>query len=581
MRDHHAISSVGVSSLRNDGVCGPDSPSVHLNRAGASTPAAPLWVRGGLLLLTAVLALQQDRFADYVPWLFALTGVLAARAWLRRPVWWLDLSLFALEVLLVAAAVSFTGGGSSPVLPFLLAPVFSAGYRFGNYGAAAASAAVAVSVIAARLVGAATGNPQGQGLLLAQWVLLSVGAGLLAAWAARIQTVDQPDPDESDYLRARDLLTELSRVAHKLPGALDPASGADAVLEEAALIAPYDHAAVMTRYGGETIVPVAIRGLQRVPWRGPLSEEGPLWDAWHARRTVVDVRRADGPDGRRRDSTLVVVPLASSNGEEPLGLVALESREADAYSPAVVRMLEELLERRTTRLEIALLFADLRHSATLEERERLAREMHDGVAQNLAYFGFELDSLKNRVTKTAPEHGEAVAELRRKLTGLIQDIRLSITDLRSTVTPERGLGAVLSSYLRLAANARGLTVHLSLRESGFRLPAEHEMLLFRVAQRFAAIATRAEGAQNLWVSLETDPPHGLLILEHDGAPSAPNDGDRSRLEDLLTSAEALGWEFVSSRSATGGERLEVRRSGGDPCPPASSSLTTTPSSAKV
>ncbi|MDP9417984.1 MAG: histidine kinase [Actinomycetota bacterium] len=551
------------------------------DRTGGLAPGAPAYVHIGVLLLGTLLAAHERVLGAAAPWLLALAALAALTSRSRRTPRAADVALLATELLLVGAAVTFTGGGRSPLLPFLLAPMFSAGYRYGNRGTVVAAMGGGASVAAWRVAGSALDQPQGEPVLLAQWVLLGLGAGLLAAWTSRVQALEPVDADDGDYQRARELLTELSRVAHKLPGALDPASAADAVLEEAAQIAPYDHAAVVTRYGGEHIVPVAIRGLQRVPWRGPLTEEGPLWQAWHERRTVIDVRRSDGPDGRRRDSTLVVVPLAASDGEEPLGLVALESRRPEAYSPEVVHALEDLLERRTTRLEIALLFGDLRHSATLEERERLAREMHDGVAQNLAYFGFELDSLKNRVTKTAPEHAEAVADLRRKLTHMIQDIRLSITDLRSTVTPERGLGAVLSSYVRLAANARGLTVHLSLRESGFRLAAEHEMFLFRVAQRFASVATRAEGAQNLWVSLETDPPHGFLVMEHDGGSAAPNDGDHPKLEDLRASAEALGWEFVTSRSATGARRLEVRRSGGDLCPPDSSSLTTTPSSARA
>ena len=552
-----------------------------IRRSGLATLGAPAYVRIGLLVLALLLAAHLDRLLESATWVVALAFVGAA-AWRAQQVGrGAKATVLAVEILVTGAAVAFTGGATSPLLPYVLAPAFSAGYRFANRGAAAAAAGLLVSLLVWRVTAAAAAWEQGDVVLLLQWVALALGGGLLAAWTERLQNRDTGEEDETDYRRARDLLTELSMVAHKLPGALDPASAADLLLDEAAGIASYDHAAVLTRYGGEHIVPVAIRGLQRVPWRGPLTHEGPLWQAWEQGRTVIDVRRADGPDGRRSDSTLVVLPLLSADADEPLGLVALESRTPEAYTPAEVRALEELLERRTTRLEIALLFADLRHSATLEERERLAREMHDGVAQDLAYFGFELDSLKGRVAKTAPEHAEAIAELRRKLTRMIQDIRLSITDLRSTITPERGLGTVLSSYVRLAANARGLTVHLTMRESGFRLPAEHEMLLFRAAQRFASVATRAEGATNLWVSLETDPPHGLLVMEHDGDPAALNDDEMTELEDLRSGAEALGWEIGTSRSPTGGQRLDVRRSGVTECQPrASSSLTTTPSSAK-
>ncbi len=552
-------------------------------------PAArgvPTYVRVAVLALCVSLASHADRLSDAAPW-FAVFLVLAGVAWWAR---WahptVRATLITSELATLGLGISVTGGGSSPLLPYLLAPLFAAGFWFGNAGVLYATVAAASFLTLLRfLAGVAEA---GDAFMLGQWLLLGAGGGLLAAWGRRLQVASLGTVDDTDvhYERARELLSELSLVARKLPGALDPSSAADAVLDELATVAPYDSAAVLTGYGGEHVVPVAIRGLQRVPWRGPHSHEGPLWEAWEHSRTVVDVRRADGADGRRRDSTLVVVPLRSQDGE-PFGLVAFERRVADAYEPAIRAIVEELLTRHATRLEIALLFADLRHTATLEERERLAREMHDGVAQDLAYFGFELDSLKSRVAKTAPQHAEAVADLRRKLTRMIAEIRVSITDLRSTVTPERGLGTILSSYLRAAAGARGLTVHLSTKESGFRLPSDHEMLLFRAAQRFAAVATHSEGAQNLWVSLEADPPHGFLVLEHDGSPAASNaerqhDYDLDEeLQDLRADAENLGWELCTSQSEAGFQRLDVRRRGDSTCQPISSSRTITHSSGRA
>lgn len=536
-------------------------------------------VRLGLLVLVAALASHDDGLPSY-PWLLLLLLVTLAVG-----TWWVpsDMSvatalLIGAEVVTVAAAATLAGDTTSPFLPYLVAPLFAAGHRFGNTGGATAAAASA-AVFALFWYTDEGVARAADGVILVQWVVLGLGGGLLAAWVSRVQARGTAETDDVAYERARELLAELALVARKLPGALDPSSAADAILEEAAELTPYDHGAVLIGYGGDHVVPVAIRGLSRVPWREPLSGAGPLAQAWDERRSVLDVRRSDGPNGRRRDSTLLVVPLSPGQGE-PVGLVALESRTADAYAAESIAALEDLLSRRTTRLEIALLFAELRHTATFEERERLAREMHDGVAQDLAYFGFELDGLKRRLARTSPEHAEAVAELRRTLTGMIQDIRLSITDLRSTVSPDRGLGAVLSSYVRHVTTSRGITAHLSLKESGFRLPAEQEMLLFRVAQRFTAAACRSNGTANLSVSLTTDPPHGLLQLAHDGVAAAGNDGEGLGLEELRRDAEALGWELVSSRTATG-QQLEVRRSGEMACPLVSSSPTTTRSSVKA
>jgi signal transduction histidine kinase len=143
--------------------------------------------------------------------------------------------------------------------------------------------------------------------------------------------------------------------------------------------------------------------------------------------------------------------------------------------------------------------------------------MHDGVAQDLAFLGYRLDSLRPKAAKADPELGAAISELRGEITELISNLRLSITDLRTSVTTDRGLGAALTSYVRAAGTGRQLTVHLSLKESPFRLPADREVVLFRIAQLVTQDVREKGDADNLWVTLRVDPPSAHLRVEHDGS----------------------------------------------------------------
>ena len=63
----------------------------------------------------------------------------------------------------------------------------------------------------------------------------------------------------------------------------------------------------------------------------------------------------------------------------------------------------------TLRLDTALLFATLKHEATADERGRLAREMHDGVAQEIVYLGYLVDALAANPTDpgAGPRAGRA------------------------------------------------------------------------------------------------------------------------------------------------------------------------------
>ena len=322
---------------------------------------------------------------------------------------------------------------------------------------------------------------------------------------------------DNRYVQARALLEQLRGVTRRLPGGLDAASAAQALLERCAQITPSARSAVLVQPSAAgSLVPAAVRGTARVPWRAPLTEPGPLQQAWDSRLPLVDRRPADHPgrrSGRRSGSSLAVVPLLT--GAEPLGLLILEIYAPDAFGADVLRALTVAADEAALRLETALLFEEVRSTVSLEERGRLAREMHDGVAQELAFVGYQLDDLRHQAAKVDAGLAAQLKEVRTGLTQLISDIRLSITDLRTSLSGDRGLGSAITGYLQAVGSGQPLTVHISLQESAFRLPGEAEVLLFQITQAVAQDVRKKGQAGNLWVTLDVDPPSARLCVEYD------------------------------------------------------------------
>jgi len=168
------------------------------------------------------------------------------------------------------------------------------------------------------------------------------------------------------------------------------------------------------------------------------------------------------------------------------------------------------------RLETALLFDDVRDLATAEERRRVAREIHDGIAQELSYLGYFVDGLAAEARGNDEAMEQQLLQLRTEITRIVSELRMSIFDLRSEVDVHGGLGAALSEYVRSVGRQSGLTVHMSLAETPNRLPAETEAELLRIAQEAITNARKHAEAENLWVSLTVDPPGALLRVEDDG-----------------------------------------------------------------
>jgi len=183
--------------------------------------------------------------------------------------------------------------------------------------------------------------------------------------------------------------------------------------------------------------------------------------------------------------------------------------------------------------------------------------MHDGMAQDIAFLGYQLDALRVRAASD-PELDAGIVEVRGQLTALISDIRLSITDLRTTVDTERGLGGAITSYVRAIGSGRDLRVHLSLQESTFRLPGDSEVVLFRVVQAMAQDLRRSRQAGQLWVTLTTDPPSASLVVEHDGPMRDLADLD---LADHRKAVERAGGTMIVRRGHSGGPCVEVELGG--------------------
>lgn len=513
----------------------------------ARDPRVPLSAfRGALLVLCAFLSILATT-RTYAALPIALLGCLAIAAERLRVARSHRLAAGLVEAVATALSIIATGGSISPLLPYLLAPPMCVGLVVGSRAVIAVTLAAAGTLLAGRLLFGMWHGPDDslRDVLLSggQFVALGFALGLVAARARVL--VQAPDGGDR-FVEARGLLRDLRAISRRLPGGLDAASAGEALLERCAEEVTTARSAVLVHPSPGALAPIAIRGTRRVPWRAPLTEPGPLRAAWETRKPVVDRREPDHP-GRRRGSVIAVLPLLAEG--EPFGLVILESFELDAFPASVLAAVEQHVSDSALRLETALLFAEVRLAVTVEERDRLAREMHDGVAQELAYIGYQLDDLRLQATKVDEALAGRVGDLRKELTSLISNLRLSITDLKTSVGSERGLGSALSNYVRAVGSGQKLVVHLSLEESAFRLPGEQELLLFQLAQAVAQDVRRSDTAANLWVRLTVDPPYARLLMEHDG--------DASRAEEVFS--------FRTQLAASGGSLAVRPRQGGGVC----------------
>ncbi|GAA1037347.1 hypothetical protein GCM10009557_50580 [Virgisporangium ochraceum] len=480
----------------------------------------PVISRGTLLVLAAVMSLWATEDARVLGWLGLLTlaavpSLLGAAHPVIGP-----LARLA-EVVLCGLAAAAVAAESEPamagaVLPYLSVPVVVAvlyGHRIEAFALIAGAAGVLTGA------GATDGLVGDVGYLLAcaQWLIVSaLAGGIIGSMRRRLQnrrTAPQP------YAEAARLLTQLRSVARQLPGAtLDPGGLAEHLIEEVRAAVPVTRAAVLSASGGGRLVVLAQHGTDRVDWETALDADSAIADAWASQQPQTSARsqsRSSVPAGT--EVSALVVPLVA--GVRTIGLVAMETDSAGAYPQPVIRRVVDVVGPAAIRLEAALLFDDVRTIATTEERQRLAREIHDGVAQELVMVGYGIDNTLAALPDS-PDSAPAIEELRvlrAEVTRVITELRLSLFELRSEVDRYGGLTAAVADYARTIAATGGLRVHFTLNESTARLPAAVEAELLRIAQEAITNARKHAGAENLWVTCVVDPPYANIEVSDDGS----------------------------------------------------------------
>lgn len=387
-------------------------------------------------------------------------------------------------------------------------PFTRAGAKWGRDGLAAAAGAWGIVAVGVRLL--ASPSTLGSVMLDVRWVVVAVISGIGGVWVHRstrpLVLLEAPANPAADEAAA--LLSRLEALTNDLEGGLDPATSAELLLDTLGRPGPMARSAVLVGGPDDHPVPLALRGAERVPWGDPLTDPGAVGQAWRSGRPVT----VWDPELHRE---VRAVPLVATGGTR-VGVLVQDVMAVAPSTPQDLELLHSTVERHAPVIGVALSFASLRERAGFEERERLAREMHDGIAQELVALGFHLDLMARTRDTQPPEKSEQMLEAARgQLRRILGDLRSHISDLRVSVRPERGLGATMTSRLQSFGTTAEVVVSLRLDESGFRLPARVETVLY---QLFLDVLTDAKdgGARGVDVDLSVVAPDATLRMRHDG-----------------------------------------------------------------
>lgn len=390
------------------------------------------------------------------------------------------------EALVVAAVVAFSSSGEETILLYLAVPPLVAGI---GHGWLSATNAFLVSTATLLLADRISMAPVDADLLQSAgfWLVTGLGVGVLAGIQTR--SIRELQGRQAPYVATHQLMSQLHDLASRGEVGLDSVKLATELSDRlrdgtgASGVAVYGHA-----------------------WGQPLVQL-----AGHGDTSSL----ASHALGANHDHKSDVLVIGLRGAGHQLGSVVLKRTEG--WSEETRTVAQTVADEFALRLDTAVLFDEVRRLATAEERKRIAREMHDGVAQELVALGYIVDEIAS-----ISEEGETVAladGLREEISRIVAEIRYSILDLRHHVADHRLSGA-LADYVHQVTQDMDVRVNLVLDESGPALPPRTESELLRVAQEAIGNVRKHAHADNLWVTLVSDGTTLLLEVEDDGVGNA-------------------------------------------------------------
>ncbi len=234
-------------------------------------------------------------------------------------------------------------------------------------------------------------------------------------------------------------------------------------------------------------------------------------------------------------------------GADILGALCVGREEVRAFTTEERELLDGLAAQAAIAIENARLYKEVRSLATLQERERIAREMHDGLAQAAGYLHLRLKTLENRLEGggQAPDSAE-LAEMRIATAKAYEDIRQSIFGLRTVVSRGLGFIPILTEYLHEFSQKSGIQVELQSEDKrATRFSPEAEIQLIRVIQEALTNVWKHASARHAWVRFALDGEIGRVTIADDGTgfsveDLAGHERQRFGLQTMRERAEGLG-----------------------------------------
>ena len=232
----------------------------------------------------------------------------------------------------------------------------------------------------------------------------------------------------------------------------------------------------------------------------------------------------------RLDNPLLFVILAMF-----LIIIIIYVFSREVLRPVKIRYEKELIEKEAERLKALAAYVDLSNE---KERERIARELHDGIGQMLTYIKLLLNEMEEEI-KPGSGAGKKSEEIREVVTSISKDIRNIAMGLKPKILEELGLEPAIRILVETTSEQHGIKGSFYPYDLVHRYAPEFELNLYRIVQELLNNIVKHAKATGFTLQVFDNDKTVNITLE--------DDGKGFDVQHVLNSSEGLGLQSLYRR----------------------------------
>lgn len=232
-------------------------------------------------------------------------------------------------------------------------------------------------------------------------------------------------------------------------------------------------------------------------------------------------------------------------GGKVLGVLDIESTEVNGFDEADVFTAQTLADQIAVAIENARLYQETRSMAVTEERNRMAREIHDTLAQGFTGIILQLEATEQALGETTDDVQKHLNQARSLARKSLAEARRSVWNLSPQALEQLRIDEAIKHEVERFSKDHGVEVHFNLFGERRDIPPEMGTALFRICQESLANITKHAQASEVEVTLSYDSSTVELIVKDNGVGFA--------LDSSGNIGKAGGFGLISMRERTLGQ----------------------------